>query len=149
MENIDVKVRFIELRAKGLSFDKISAEISIAKKTLVNWNKRYKAEVEAAKAVELEALLEQHYLLTAQKVAQFGRLIMRLDQELTTRSLADVPTDKLLELRLKYQAAIKDEMPDPKFLSDQDVGAERELEALLADLTGGTGDGARADKEVA
>ena len=51
MESIDIKSRFIELRAKGLSFDKISGELSIAKKTLVNWSKRYEAEVEAAKAV--------------------------------------------------------------------------------------------------
>ena len=137
MESLDVKTRFIELRAKGLSFDKISSELSIAKKTLVNWSRRYEAEVEAAKAVELEALLEKHFLLTAQKVEQFGRLITRIDQELAGRSLDEVPTDKLLELRLKYQAAIKDEMPEPKFLSDQDVKAEKEIEMLLSGLSSG------------
>jgi transposase len=144
MESIETRAQFIELRAKGLSFDKISTQLKIAKKTLVGWARRYEAEVEAAKGLELEALLEKHSLLTAQKVEQFGRLLSRIDQELATRSLKEVSTDKLLDLRLKYQAAIKTEMPQPKFLSEDEIATANELEALLAGLTGG-----RPERKVA
>jgi len=40
MKDQQTKEKFIELRAKGLSFDKISRELRISKQTLINWSKK-------------------------------------------------------------------------------------------------------------
>jgi transposase-like protein len=39
METIETKRRFIELRAKGYSFDKIAKELGKAKQTLLDWSR--------------------------------------------------------------------------------------------------------------
>ena len=39
MELLQTKERFIELRAKGWSFDKIAKETGKAKQTLIDWSK--------------------------------------------------------------------------------------------------------------
>ncbi len=48
--------RFIELRAKGLSFDKIAKDLGKAKQTLIDWSKDYQEEIANLKALELETL---------------------------------------------------------------------------------------------
>ena len=45
MKNHDNKEKFIELRALGLSFDKISLEIGVSKPTLIKWNRECSKEV--------------------------------------------------------------------------------------------------------
>ena len=45
MELLETKERFIELRAKGWSFDKIAKEIGKAKQTLIDWSKELQDEI--------------------------------------------------------------------------------------------------------
>jgi transcriptional regulator len=45
MELTESKQRFIELRAKGWSFDKIAKELDKAKQTLINWSKELQDEI--------------------------------------------------------------------------------------------------------
>jgi transposase len=136
VEPLEVKARFIELRAKGNSFDKIAGELGLAKKTLVTWSKEYRAEIEAAKALELEALLEKHFLLKEQQIEQFGRIVRDLDQEIAKRNLSELPTSKLLELRLKYQTTLNEELPEPAFLTEAEIAEETQIDQLLSRLTG-------------
>ena len=44
METIETKRRFIELRAKGYSFDKIAKELGKAKQTLLDWSRELDQE---------------------------------------------------------------------------------------------------------
>lgn len=136
MESLEVRTRFIELRAKGYSFDKIAAELGIAKKTLVTWSKQLDGQVQAAKALELEALLEKHYLLKEQQLETFGRLLKKIDDSLAIRDMAEVSTEKLLELRLKYQAATAEHLPAPVFLTEAEAAEEAEATELLDRLCG-------------
>ena len=57
------KSQFVQLRAKGLSYAKIAKELKVSKSTLTNWNQELHTEIAQAKAMELEALQEQHFLL--------------------------------------------------------------------------------------
>jgi hypothetical protein len=41
MYTTDTRSRFIELRGRGLSYDKISRHLGVAKSTLVAWNRLY------------------------------------------------------------------------------------------------------------
>lgn len=55
MKDTDTKQRFIELRAKGLSFDKISDKLNTSKQTLINWQSEFNAEIANLKAVLKES----------------------------------------------------------------------------------------------
>ena len=76
MESIDIKERFIELRAKGYSFEKIAKELGKAKQTLIDWSKELQDEIANVKALELEALYEKFYLLKESKITNYGTCLL-------------------------------------------------------------------------
>ena len=135
METLETKERFIELRAKGWSFDKIAQELSKAKQTLIDWSKELEEEIANLKALELEALYEKHYLLKENRLQVFGEVLSKIKEEALSRDLSDVPTDKLLELLLKYDNQLETEIIEPRFKTSKEIEEEREDKELLEELT--------------
>lgn len=135
METNELKRRFIELRASGASFDKIAKELGRSKQTLIDWSKELQEEIANLKAVELEALYEQYYLLKESRLRTFGDILQRMREELQGRDLTAVPTDKLLDLLLKYNTLIKEEYIEPSFKTSEQIEGERSDRELLSSLT--------------
>jgi IS30 family transposase len=135
METTDVKERFIELRAKGWSFDKIARELGKAKQTLIDWSKELQGEVANRKALELEALYESYYLLKENRLQNLGTMLTKIKEEIERRDLSDVPTDKLLDLLLKYESQVREEIVEPVYKSSQEIREERLDMELLQGLT--------------
>ena len=135
MEAIETKEIFIELRAKGWSFDKIAKEIGKAKQTLIDWSKELQDEIANRKALELEALYESYYLMRENRLQTFGAMLTKIKEEVENRALSDVPTDKLLDLFLKYNNQIKEEIVEPIYKSSQELIEERQDRELLEELT--------------
>ena len=135
MKLLETKEKFLELRAKGWSFDKIAKEIGMAKQTLIDWSKELQDEIANRKALELEALYEKHYLLKENRIETFGVLLRKLKDEVMSRDLSDVPTDKLLDLLLKYNSQVKEEIVEPIYKSSQEIKEERQDRELLEELT--------------
>jgi hypothetical protein len=121
MEVVDTKKRFMELRAKGWSFDKIAKELGKAKQTLIDWSKELELEIANLKAIELETLYESYYLLKEDRLQTFGEMLTKIKTEVQSRDLSDVPTDKLLDLLLKYNNQVKDEVVTPVFKSSEEI----------------------------
>ena len=136
METLDVKKSFIELRAKGYSFDKIAKELGKAKQTLIDWSKELQEEIANVKALELEALQEEFYLAKEDRLKRFGGMLKQLRDEVENRDLSDVPTDKLLELYLKYNTQVKEEIIEPVFKSSEEIQEQEDERRLLDQLTG-------------
>jgi transcriptional regulator len=135
MEVVETKKRFIELRAKGWSFDKIAKELGKAKQTLIDWSKELQDEIANRKALELEALYETYYLQRENRLQTFGAMLAKIKAEVEKRDLSDVPTDKLLELLLKYNTKVKEEIVEPMYKSSQEIKQERQDRELLEELT--------------
>lgn len=133
--NIQDKERFIELRAKGWSFDKIAKETGKAKQTLIDWSKELQDEIANRKALELEALYESYYLMRENRLQTFGAMLTKIKEEVERRDLSDVPTDKLLDLLLKYNSQVKEEIVEPIYKSSQEIKEERQDRELLEELT--------------
>ena len=133
--NIDQKEKFIELRAKGWSFDRIAKELGRAKQTLIDWSKDLQEEIANRKALELEALYETYYLQRENRLQMFGAMLTKIKEEVEGRDLSDVATDKLLELFLKYNSQVKEEIVEPIYKSSQELTEEKEDRELLDDLT--------------
>jgi hypothetical protein len=121
----ELKSEFVQLRAKGLPYLRIAERLGVAKSTLANWNAELEAEIASAKAMELEALQEQFFLLKEGRITLLGEQLRRLRSELANRDLADVPTDKLLELVLRYHATLKEEFVEVRPLSEGELARLR------------------------
>lgn len=135
MELLETKERFIELRAKGLSYDKIAKRLGKAKQTLIDWSKELQEEIANRKALELEALYEAYYLQRESRLQTLGTIIKKIKDEVKKRDLSDVSTDKLLELLLKYNSQVKEEVIDPAYRSSQELIEEKQDRELLEELT--------------
>jgi len=135
MELRETKERFIDLRAKGWSFDKIAKELGKAKQTLIDWSKELQDEIANLKALELEALYESYYLLKENRLQTFGAMLTKIKEEIERRDLSDVPTDKLLDLLLKYNSQVKEEIVEPIYKTSQEIIEERQDREILEELT--------------
>ena len=135
METVETKERFIELRAKGWSFDRIAKELGRAKQTLIDWSKDLQEEIANRKALELDALYETYYLQRESRLQTFGAMLTKIKEEVMSRDLSDVPTDKLLDLFLKYNNQIREEIVEPIYKSSQELTEERQDRELLEELT--------------
>jgi restriction endonuclease Mrr len=135
MELTETKEVFIGLRAKGYSFDKIAKEMGKAKQTLIDWSKELQEEIANRKALELESLYESYYLLRENRLQTFGAMLTKIKKEVERRDLSDVPTDKLMDLLLKYNSQIKEEIIEPIYKSSQELIEERQDRELLEELT--------------
>ena len=135
MELLETKERFIELRAKGWSFDKIAKELGKAKQTLIDWSKELQDEIANRKALELETLYETYYLQRESRLQTFGAILTKIKEEVMSRDLSDVPTDKLLDLFLKYNSQVTEEIIEPVFKSSQEIKDERQDREILDGLT--------------
>lgn len=135
METMGVKEQFIELRAKGWSFDKIAKELGKAKQTLIDWSKELQEAIANRKAIELEALYETYYLQKENRLQSFGAILSKIKEEVERRDLSDVPTDKLLELFLKYNTQVKEEYIEPTYKSSKEIQEDILDRELLEQLT--------------
>jgi len=135
MESLETKEKFIELRAKGWSFDKIAKELGKAKQTLIDWSKELQDEIANRKAIELEALYETYYLLKEAKIKKYGAILSKITNELESREFNNVPTGRLLELYLLYFERLSQEVIEPTFKSSQEIKEERQDRELLEELT--------------
>ncbi|OQC28015.1 MAG: hypothetical protein BWX71_01053 [Deltaproteobacteria bacterium ADurb.Bin072] len=156
----ELKLDFVELRAKGWSYRRIASRLKVSKSTLVTWSQELEAEITSLKAMELEALYETYYLLKEGRIRLLGAILRKLKREISSRDFSEVATDKLLELLLKYQEALQAEYVEPRPLSvaalrtragtklDSEAIAE-ELDDLLQRYQSGLVDTRTARDEVA
>ncbi len=103
------KSRFIHLRAKGLSYAKIAKELKVSTSTLSNWNQELLDEITQAKAMELEALQEEYFMLKEGRIRLLGGQLKTIQEEISSRDLSKVSTEKLMELQLRYFGELKTE----------------------------------------
>lgn len=100
--NIEEKARFIELRGKGMSFQKIAEEIGVSKPTLIKWNGELLEQVKEAQYMEFENLVEQYGLFRKERFEVYCKALNTALKEFQERAekgeLKNVPTDKLLNL---------------------------------------------------
>ena len=131
------KAKFIHLRAKGLSYAKIAKELKVSKSTLTNWNQELHTEIAQAKAMELEALQEQYFLLKEGRIKLLGEQLKAIQVEISDRDLSKVSTEKLMELQLRYFGELKTEYVEvrPENKSGTKLNSKDIVERLQSVLT--------------
>lgn len=122
MKTTEEQEKFIELRAKNLSFKKISDELEVSKPILIEWSQELEQEIANMKAIELEALQEKYYLQKKQKIELYGKQLEKIKEELEARlennELKDIKTDQLFKLFFEYMDRLEEEKVNINFLVD-------------------------------
>ena len=55
MHDAETQQKFVGLRAQGRSFSRIATELNVARRTLIDWSRKFQFEIQNQRAIELEA----------------------------------------------------------------------------------------------
>lgn len=109
MKDQSTKDRFILLRAEGKSFSAIAQELHISKSTCSEWEQELKAKIAELKADRLNELYEKYYMTRKARIEQTGKTLAKIDEAITQADISEADPIRLMELKLKYLSALKEE----------------------------------------
>ena len=109
MKPQEQKAEFIRLRAEGKSYTAISKELNIAKDTCSKWERELKEQINQHKAEQLKELYESYYMVREARIKKLGDTLKNIDTALSEKDLTELPPEKLLDFKLKYMEALKEE----------------------------------------
>lgn len=109
MKPAEVKNEFIRLRAAGRSYSFIEKALHIGKGTCSAWEKELEAAISDLKREQLEELYSAYFMTKEARIKRLGETLNSLDDTLKGVDLSKIPPEKLLEYKLKYTEALKNE----------------------------------------
>ncbi len=113
----DTLERFFELRAAGMSFEKIAATLDVSKPTLISWARENQTELQNRKTLALDDTLEKYQATRTARLRLFGERLAALEAEAEKRGTGDIPTPKLYELMALYLKHLREEAAEaPAFV---------------------------------
>ena len=131
IKTFETKKRFIELRAQGWSFHRISSTLQTTKPTLIRWERDLRQEIANLRAVELEALQEEYLLYKEGRIRTLGNLVRKIVQELDGRDLSKVPADRLLEMLIRLYPLLRAEFVEPEVRTDEEIEEQKAVAQSL------------------
>ena len=100
----DQRMAFVMQRAQGKSFDKIADDLGISKPTLIKWQGELFAQIREQEFYEVQAITEAYAVTRRQRfdatARTLGAVLAELARRVDTDQLADMATDKLVNLAL-------------------------------------------------
>lgn len=135
MTDRDTENRIIELRARGKSYSTIASELKIGKQTALDVCKKYKEQIATLQALELEQLYEEQRITSTERITAIASLMQRVREEIDSRDLSQVPTEKLIDLYLKQSSALREEIIEPNFQSTEEQNRDKQEREYLDRLT--------------
>jgi transposase len=94
----ELKDRFVQMRAAGATFEKISAALDVSKPTLVKWWHAYKKIIAGIEYVNAQALLEKYRLNRQAQLEEIVEELARIKAEIRLRDVSKINISILLEL---------------------------------------------------
>ncbi|MBP9820573.1 helix-turn-helix domain-containing protein [Candidatus Saccharibacteria bacterium] len=122
-KTLDEKQKFIELRAKGYSYQKISDELNISKPTLLEWSKNddVSRDIQNQRTLILDDLQEQYAITKKHRIILFGDFLNKAKDELQKRDLSTISTDKLVVMIMKLSETLKNDEVELNILGDMEI----------------------------
>ena len=100
----DQRMAFVMQRAQGKSFDKIAENLGISKQTLIKWQGELFSQIREQEFYEVQAITEAYAVTRRQRFDATAKtlhaVLAELSRRVDTDQLADMPTDKLVNLAL-------------------------------------------------
>lgn len=153
MKEFEDREKFIRLRAEGKSYRQIQETLGIAKATCSSWEAEYKDQITAFKSDRLQELYTSYYMTKAARIEKLGKTLLKINDALEDADFSTVAPEKLLDYKLKYIEALKEEYIDTTHKAlEGDFTAKdilNNIGNLLTRLKNGTVTPAQASRESA
>ena len=109
MKPQETKTEFIRLRAEGKSYSTIAQQLHISKATCTEWERELKANIAELKQEQLNELYSSYYMTKEARIRKLGDTLNSINTALDGADLNTIPPEKLLDYKLKYTEALKEE----------------------------------------
>ncbi|HEV7738219.1 MAG TPA: helix-turn-helix domain-containing protein [Chlamydiales bacterium] len=119
MKSTSEKQKFIELRAKGLSFDKIAQELGISKPTLLKWSQDYKKEIANLLYFQFESTLTLFRLEKNSRIESMAMILSKAMEELKSRSFEEFSGRELLSIIDHANEKLRGEFSSVRYVTDK------------------------------
>lgn len=135
MKPLELKRKFIELRAEGKSYRAIGEELGISKSSCQKWERDLAADIEALKREQLKELYESYHMTKEARIRNLGNTLTQIDTALASADLSIADPVRLLDFKLKYTEALQKEFSGmkPALKLGEHINA-KDIVAALADL---------------
>ena len=135
MKPQEMKTEFIRLRAEGKSYSAIADTLSISKSTCTAWERELKGEIAQLKQEQLNELYSAYMMTKESRIKRLGDTLRGIEAALAEADLTQIAPEKLLDFKLKYAQALKEEYIGQSAPVTLDSGADpKEIASALADL---------------
>lgn len=84
MHDLNAIQKFIELKAKNVTLEKIASELKVSTRTLINWNKKYFKDILFRKQTEIDFLKEKYNISDVQNLEFYSKIIEKCKDALLT-----------------------------------------------------------------
>ena len=109
MKPQELKTEFIRMRAEGKSYSTIAKALHISKATCTAWERELKTKITDLKQIQLDELYSSYYMTREARIKKLGDTLEGINTALDGVDLATVDPAKLLDFKLKYTEALKEE----------------------------------------
>ena len=92
------KSKFANLKASGLSYDKISLELDISKPTLLKWGEQLKYVIKEEARQQAEHLVDEFNLIRQSRLKSMQDRLESINTEIKGRDLSEMSTKDLFQL---------------------------------------------------
>lgn len=135
MKPQETKQQFIEARADGKSYDTIAKELHISKSTCSSWETELKDSITTLQREKLNTLLESYGMTKEARIKNLGTTLEEINTALEKADLSKMPPEKLLDFKLKYIEALKEEYVSitPAYKLKEQIEA-KDIVTALGDL---------------
>lgn len=123
------------MRAEGRSYEKIAEALHISKATCTAWERELKADITRLQQDQLNELYTAYGMAKEARIRRIGETLRRLEDALDKADLSQIPPERLLDYKLKYSQALKDEFTGTSTPPAFDQGGNpEELQAAFTDI---------------
>lgn len=98
MYDINTVQKFIDLRAKNFTLEKIAEELKISSRTLINWNKKYLKDILFHKQIEIDKLKDKFNISEIQNLEFYSKIIDKCKIVLLEENYKDIPRSDLIRI---------------------------------------------------
>ena len=109
MKSTLTKEKYILLRAEGKSQQMITKKLHVSKSNCSAWEKEFESAISEKKQEQLNHLYEMYYMKKNLRIQQLGKTLININSSLEKTDLIKIPPEKLLDFKLKYINALKNE----------------------------------------
>lgn len=135
MKPQETRLEFVRLRAEGQSYDKIAEALHISKATCTAWERELKADIARLQQEGLNELYTSYGMAKEARIRRIGDTLQRIDTALEEADLTTVAPERLLDFKLKYTQALREEFtgltPPPAMEAG---GTPEEVQAAFTDI---------------